>query len=772
MDSEEPDYSSLPLKQRILHKNWKCRLTAYEEIQKLIDQDDSKEIQIISEPELLRKIVTDSNVVAQEAGVAALCKFIQFVDPSLSLRTRDVVVPSLIEKTLASTRAGTKSKSIEALELYVELEDPEPVVNHILPFLQNRLPKLVAGSVEALVTIYQDFGAVTVSPKLVFPSIPKLFSHADKNVRAQVSSLSLVLYQWIGDAFKDIIFSELKPIQQKDLTKAFESLESTKPVQKRFLRSQQANQESENDVSMTEPDIEPVSDSSAKIDAYDLMEPQNILSLLPSDLDSRASSAKWKDRVEVLEEVQKVVAVPRMASGDYTRLVRILGKSLKDANVQVVQLTATILFLLAKGLRGEFEQYLSLVLTPLLERTKEKKPTVLVSLCDALNACFESSSLSAVMEETVLQMANKTPQVKVETTKFLIRCLKNSKTAPSPQHIDLLIPVALKLVNDSQAPVRNAGFEVVGTLMKIVGPRPLNEFMDKIDDRKRKNIMEFCETAEVSITETKKKQTTIPSSTTRATDRRPKPSLGPTTKCSPVPSKRGPSSPLKRAPSSKQSPPSRRAIPSVASRTNGLTNRSLTTARSISRVPDTNVSSAERLELENLRKEKKQWEQEKEKYEWRQQEHQTERVTLMKEINNLQEKTKELLNEETDKTVIIKSKDTQIDRLQHDLDLARERIRDLENEYKTEGNGRVNTFKSDAALPADPPGRFSPTLSDGVDRLSLDHAISEHKENLYGTDYSKLLDSSDESWRRAAEVTFQLKARIEKMKARSKYSRV
>ncbi|GMF76120.1 unnamed protein product [[Candida] boidinii] len=75
-------------------------------------------------------------------------------------------------------------------------------------------------------------------------------------------------------------------------------------------------------------------EDSNQVDAFDIIDPVNVLSKLPEDFNTRIGSSKWKDRVEVLEEVNKEFDVMKLANDDYTDFIRIMAKSMKDANVQ------------------------------------------------------------------------------------------------------------------------------------------------------------------------------------------------------------------------------------------------------------------------------------------------------------------------------------------------------------------------------------------------------------------------------------------------------
>ncbi|ODV98497.1 hypothetical protein PACTADRAFT_31888 [Pachysolen tannophilus NRRL Y-2460] len=911
--SEDQDYSSLPLTERAVHKVWKVRLGAYEEMIQLFEKSSSENDEcfqvFISNFEIFKKIVTDANVVAQETGLIALVKFLKYgnTDRIIS-KLRVSVIGPMCEKSLASSRAGTRQNAVDALMWFIELDTADPVIEQLIPYLSHKMPKLISGCTMALTEIIKNYGCKTCSPKPILPLIPKLFGHADKLVRQEATNLSIEIYKWMGQFFENCIFPDLKPVQQKDLTLIFEKIKDEKPQQIRFLRSQQREAEAEaaaaaaaasatttgenngneGDVEMNDADkfINGKDDANMAIDAYDMIGPVDVLSKLPSNINDRINSTKWKDRKELLEEIQKDLNVMKMSpDGDYTDLLRMLAKCvLKDANIQCVQLAANSIEFTAKGLRNKFERYVQIVISSLLERMKEKKLSVVEALGNALDAAFNSSSFTAIVEEIAFAMKHKTPNVKIETCKFLTRCLKNTKFIPSSSEVELIMNNGIKLLADSQEPVRIAASEAIGTLMKLTGERELNTYMDKVEEHRRSKVNEFFEKAEVigkpqqqsqqKMTARPRKPAIANGTTSRpaaASSSRPtansdsnvfqassrpsmlkkkltapkmqQPSLYPPS--STVPSKRGATSPLKRQDEhSTQAQISTRNI-NGSRQTNSLTGRSLASSTSSvlsqHQMPpaprfENPLSAAEKSELEALRAEKQLWLKEKEQYRWTQSDVETTKQRLMQEINSLQMRNDALMEEHTKDNITIKSRNTQLNRLQSDLESARQRILHLEKEIEGLTNikreSSINTFQSTRYTNYLSESKqlqqhsyserapFSPTqsrylssttvsgarspyaenanknisseLSSGVKRLSIENKAD--KENAFAlpqldyktgqttiidSDSSKNnsssgfgtalgLDTDDESWRRASEVTSQLKARIEKMKARSR----
>lgn len=135
---QEEDFSSIPISERLAHKNWKARVNAYEALiktfQTTASDTDPAFKPYINHPDLLKKIATDSNAVAQEKGLECLVALVKFSGET-SAKTREGVVPALVDKCFGSTRAGTKNQAVELSLQYVEVENGGAgVVVRNLPF--------------------------------------------------------------------------------------------------------------------------------------------------------------------------------------------------------------------------------------------------------------------------------------------------------------------------------------------------------------------------------------------------------------------------------------------------------------------------------------------------------------------------------------------------------------------------------------------------------------------------------------------------------------
>lgn len=487
MADGEEDFSSLPLPERFTHKNWKVRKGGYEDakqqFEKSPDESDPVFTPFIQDAGLWKGAVADSNVAAQQDGLAAYCAFLKFGGVQACTRSRATTVFPIVEKGLPSARPAAKTNAQEALLLLVELDKADPVIEEMLPGLSHKVPKVIAATLTGLRTIYHNFGCKIVDPKPVLKALPKVFGHADKNVRAEAQSLTVEMYRWLKEAIKPLFWAELKPVQQTDLEKLFENVkQEPPPKQERLTRAQQdamATASAAAEDGEAEDGGEDYGDEDGEeVDAFDLAEPVDVMPKVPKDLHEQLSSSKWKDRKEALDALHSALNVPRIKDGPFDDIVRALAARMKDANIAVVTVAANCVDLLAKGLRSGFGKYRSTIMAPILERLKEKKQSVAEALGQALDSVFASTTLTECLEEILEFLKHKNPQVKQETLKFLIRCLRTTRDVPSKAEVKSIAEAATKLLTESSEVNRSGGAEILGTLMKIMGERAMNPYLE------------------------------------------------------------------------------------------------------------------------------------------------------------------------------------------------------------------------------------------------------------------------------------------------------
>ncbi|KAK2871556.1 hypothetical protein FQN49_003060 [Arthroderma sp. PD_2] len=884
--AEQEDFSSLPLPDRFAHKIWKVRKEGYEEAKRQFEISPDEDAPVfrpfLQDPSLWKGVVADSNVAAQQEGLAAYCSFLKFSGYQACNRTRTVTATPIIEKGLPQTRPAAKASSLEALLLFIELDKPEPVIEDLVSALSHKTPKVIAAALGALTAIYHNYGVKVVETKPVLKSLPKVFGHADKNVRAEAQNLTVELYRWLKEALKATFWNDLKPVQQQDLEKMFEKVkQEPAPKQERFTRAQQAamaeaaaNPGGED--GMAEGGEEPEDDG--EVDVFDLVEPVDILAMAPKDLHQNLASSKWKDRKDALDDLYKVVNVPRIKEGHFDELCGDLARCMKDANVLVVTVAANTICAMATGLRRSFGKYRPVVMPPMMERLKEKKTTVSTAIGQGLDAVFLSTSLSECLDDILGFLKHKNPQVKQETFKFLVRCLRATRDVPSKGEVKAIAEAGTKLLTDSSEVTRSGGAEVLGTLMKIMGERVMNVYLDGLDEIRKTKIKEFFETAEVKAKDRPKPIIGPPK--TAATPAKKPPGKRPVgaKKAAPAATYEPPASP---APAKKAAPkiggrglstpgsalkmrgklagpggaasPQRRvvsppleepaAVPpppkfGIGGGGRGLAGRPIgkpsapVQEQPVAQVP-TGLAAIERAELEELRAENGRLSKLTEDL-------RAERSKLSSEVHELQNQNAQLIEDHTRDVLSIKAKETQLVRARGDAETAEQSVQKQQREierlkrelsramrsgatsppvtipdmglnmgisdnagiYQDDGhriNGtprsslhmgsRFESARPRSFISSSPSeekennGMVSPALSSGFSsrrKFSPPAGSSSYSSGRGSPARSSRTPTGDgstsamepsENWKRAAEVTSQLKARIEQMKARQGLSR-
>ncbi|KAJ5730763.1 Armadillo-like helical [Penicillium malachiteum] len=887
MAEGEEDFSALPLPDRFAHKNWKVRKEGYEDakaqFEKTPDESDPVFQPFLLDPGLWKGAVADSNVAAQVEGLTAYCAFLKFGGAQACSRTRNTTVGPIAEKGLPCARPVGKASAQEALLLCVELDKADPVLEDLLPALAHKVPKVIAGTLAALTLIYHNFGCKIVDPKPTLKALTKVFGHADKNVRAEAQNLTVELYRWLREAMKPLFWADLKPVQQQDLEKLFENVkQEAPPKQERFTRAQQDAMAT----ASAAPSGDGVEDEGGEFgeeeepEVLDLAEPVDVFPKVPKDFHEQLASSKWKDRKEALDALYNVLNVPRIKDGPYDEIVRGFAKSMKDANVAVVTVAANCVDLLARGLRSAFAKHRSTIMVPMLERLKEKKQAVADALGGALDAVFSSTDLSECLEDIFEYLKHKNPQVKQETAKFLIRCLRTTRIVPSKTEIKSIADAGTKLLTESTEVMRSGGAEILGTLMKILGERAMNPYLDGLDEIRKTKIKEYFETAEVKAKDRPKPIVAPPKPAAPAARKgvpgkkpamglkKPAPAAAPPPmedppKAAPkgIPSKLGglskPGSGLAPPGSKLRSKlggpgglasPQRRAAPPPAEEEapppaapkfglgRGLAGRPIAKPSAAAEAAPapvapviSGISAAERAELEELRAEKERFARIIEDLK-------SERSKSNNELTELQNQNAQLIEDHTRDVLSIKAKETQLVRARSDAETAEANVQKQQREIERLKRELARALRATAISP---PNASSDTGSMGMpDASSIYHEASsngypsasrsglhmgsrfesprprsyasaspsEEKENnglespglssresglgrrklspTYGysgigsptrssrnstnpTDEEQPRSAEPaENWKRAAEVTSQLKARIEQMKVR------
>lgn len=489
---------------RLLHKNWKVRNEANIDLAALCDSiSDPKDTRLRDFGPLFRKTVADSNAPVQEKALDALIAFLRAVDADAGRYAKEVC-DAIVAKCLTG-RPKTVEKAQAVFMLWVELEAVDNFLDAMEKAIKNKVAKAVVPAIDVMFQALSEFGGKVVPPKRILKMLPELFDHQDQNVRASSKGLTLELCRWIGkDPVKSILFEKMRDTMKKELEAELVNVTGTaKPTRKiRSEQDKEPEQETISEVVGPGPTIESSVDAPHEIDEYELVDPVDILTPLEkSGFWDGVKATKWSERKEAVAELTKLASTKRIAPGDFTEVCRTLKKLITDVNIAVAVEAIQAIGNLARGLRLHFSGSSRFLLPILLEKLKEKKPTMVEALTQTLQAMHKAGCLNLAdfVEDVRTAVKNKVPLVRSLTLNWVTFCIETSNKAVVLKVHKDYVPICMESLNDGTPEVRDAAFSALAAMAKLVGMRPLERSLEKLDDVRRKKLSEMIVGSEAGV---------------------------------------------------------------------------------------------------------------------------------------------------------------------------------------------------------------------------------------------------------------------------------
>ncbi|KHJ48143.1 HEAT repeat protein [Trichuris suis] len=494
----EVDFSKLPLEELLIHKNWKARCLGYDNLLKKFASGGSENEPVFAKyAPFIKGAVSDSNISAMEKGLEVAYAFVD--QASLSNKLAADLCSALVENCLIAPRRRSVERAQEILLLCVEVERQEAVSNALLAGLQNKKPKIIAGSVVATTNIVRDFGIKNFSVKPFIKVVLGLLEHRDKEIRDDSKQFLIELYRWCGAALKTQLQS-VRPILLAELEEEFSKISGQNAAPTRCLRSERklsvdkASADESAHFQQEEQSAEP-----EKVDMWEMLDPVNVLAKLPNEFFETLKSPKWLERKDMLELLVKLmVENPRLdPNAQYGELVAVLKNIIsKDSNVNVVAVASKCLAHLASGLRKKFSSFAIMCYPVVLGRLKERKPVVVSALVEAVDAISKTVSFDSIAEETVKALSNKSPGVKVQTALFIGRYFSTCSSAVlSKKNLKIVVGPLAKTISESDPEVRDSAATALASIWNAAGEGTIKPLLGEIadDHLKMKKIKDLAE---------------------------------------------------------------------------------------------------------------------------------------------------------------------------------------------------------------------------------------------------------------------------------------
>ncbi|KAJ0975552.1 hypothetical protein J5N97_017517 [Dioscorea zingiberensis] len=100
-------------------------------------------------------------------------------------------------------------------------------------------------------------------------------------------------------------------------------------------------------------------------------------------------------------------------------------------------------------------------------------------------------SLVDVIEEIKVAVKNKVPLVRSLTLNWVTFCIETSNRAVVLKLHKDYVPICMECLNDGTPEVRDAAFSALAAIAKMVGMRPLERSLEKLDDVRKKKLSEM-----------------------------------------------------------------------------------------------------------------------------------------------------------------------------------------------------------------------------------------------------------------------------------------
>lgn len=106
-------------------------------------------------------------------------------------------------------------------------------------------------------------------------------------------------------------------------------------------------------------------------------------------------------------------------------------------------------------------------------------------------------TLFDMVEDVLTSLKSKNPQVKEGTLKFLHRSLSSTTEAPGKEQVKPIAEALVGLLGDSVEPVRASAADCLGTMMKILGERAFNPYVEGVNELQMGKVKEAFGKAEI-----------------------------------------------------------------------------------------------------------------------------------------------------------------------------------------------------------------------------------------------------------------------------------
>ena len=492
----------------IQNKDWKIRKESYIVLKKMIvDAAGGKEPmgEIDGESimpgldDLIPTLLMDKNAASLEGALEVALSYSDYCQGGESAERAEQIAVSLIKGNGLTSPRPAAGKLASALTIKLmevgnnnndnNTQSSLNVVMGVLldQGLTSRKPKLVLMASTLILEAAHSFGAACLPLAAVKQSLPKLFSHSNKQVRDAGMEVIAELCRTLGSKapMSDVIDNNMRPAQVKELDALLEKQSDPTPVTVGLRSRRKAGG---GGAAAVDPEdaLAALQAGAAELEAerFAKRPPANLLDAMrKTEYASKLKLAKWSEKVAGLKMIlesggEKPFKLEQPShSTNYAPLISEMKGILSHTHFAVVGKAMEVLTMLAQGVGEKLYPYLRPLLPTLFGLSKDKKLNKGVASC--LDSFFGNVLAfehlldpDSAIPEAVDEGKEKNALARSSTLSFLGRCVTRADSAGPRGRLTAsnakgcAVLCADKL-NDSDASVRKEALNTLKLLQAV-----------------------------------------------------------------------------------------------------------------------------------------------------------------------------------------------------------------------------------------------------------------------------------------------------------------
>ncbi|RDD44949.1 Cytoskeleton-associated protein 5 [Trichoplax sp. H2] len=459
VDTLAAEVMSEELLKQLVHSNWKERIAACEELDKLIDEIKPENLKAFLFIQIIAKKpgFKDTNFQAMKAKCKLVTKLAK--TPLFGKRSASFVLSAMVDKC---GDIKVKNEAIEALTEMTEKLSLDFIGNQVITYaMSQKSPKVISESICWLAQAIKEFG-FKIKLKSYLTPIKAALSHTNPTVRTSAINLLGVMHMYIGDTLRTF-FEDEKSALLSQIDAEFSKVSGQKPPDP--IRGLSGNKPNDEKAGSTG-----ASSSATVVNVADLIPRNDISDQITDDLIQELGDKSWKVRGEAISKVGEIVSAAKFITPNLGELPGALKDRFSDSNKNLVVNALGIASNIAAAMGPPIQRQLKTFLPAILNTLGDGKTSIRGAAINALNALEKEVSLKPVLEgDTVaLALANDSPNSRSEILGWLEQKLSNAEGIPTADVTSLVLPL-FSCLEDRNADVRKKGQALIPVIIKHIG---------------------------------------------------------------------------------------------------------------------------------------------------------------------------------------------------------------------------------------------------------------------------------------------------------------